>query len=50
MPSIGTPSTIYKGSLPAVIEDVPLMRMENPACGWPEERTTCTPAALPSME
>src|SRR4051812_41191096 len=44
---INTPSTIYSGSLLALIELVPRTRIKIPPPGTPELDVTCTPADLP---
>ena len=41
------PSITYKGSLPALMDVVPLIRIEVSAPGLPDNCVTCTPAALP---
>ena len=41
------PSITYSGSLPALIELVPRIRIDVSAPGLPEFWVTCTPAALP---
>ena len=48
-PVNGKPSTTYNGSLLALIEVPPLIRILKAASGPPSERTTCTPAALAAM-
>src|SRR6186713_109039 len=45
---MGTPSITYNGSLLALMEPTPLMRMLGVAPASPLEEVTCTPAALPT--
>ena len=44
----GVPSITNKGSLPALMEPMPLMRMLATAPGELEEEVTCTPGMLPA--
>src|SRR5690606_36147442 len=44
-----TPSTIYKGSVPAFMEPTPLICTLSLPPGCPELEVTCTPATLPCM-
>ena len=46
-PEYGIPSTIHRGSFPALRELNPLIRIDGLEPGWPEEVVICTPATLP---
>ncbi len=46
-PSKGTPSTTYKGELPAAIDPTPLIRTVDVVPGCPFVLVTCTPATWP---
>src|SRR5690606_6145326 len=47
-PSIGKPSTTYKGELSCVIELPPRMIISDSSPGWPESELTCNPATRPA--
>ena len=45
--STGTPSTIYNGSLPPLIDAAPLIVIDAPALGSPEEEVMFIPGIFP---